>query len=139
MQFSTFRRHEIRKLLFQSSAESCPLPAFTLAALICAAQELIFHATLTCLQKEIRAACACGTGLGQYGAVGFSYNGEVATEESSASDSEDSEEDPEEAAPEDVDIDSLAANLGIDSFSVLLRRAEREEAEMAQGIFRKRK
>ena len=71
--------------------------------------------------------------------MGFSYNGEVAAGESSASDSEDSEEEPEEAAPEDVDVDSLAANLGIDSFSVLLRRAEREEAEMAQGIYKKRK
>lgn len=79
------------------------------------------------------------TGSGQYGAVGFSYNGEVAAEGSSGSDSEDSEEELEEAAPEDVDVDSLAANLGIDSFSVLLRRAEREETEMANGIFKRRK
>ena len=41
--------------------------------------------------------------------------------------------------PEDVNVDSLAANLGIDAFSVLLRRAEREEADMEQGIFKRRK
>ena len=78
------------------------------------------------------------TGSGQYGAVGFSYNGLTAAD-SSSSDSEDSDEDLDEPAPEDVDVDSLAANLGIDAFGVQLRRAEREEAEMAQGIFKRRK
>ena len=76
-------------------------------------------------------------GSGQYGAVGFSYNGEVAAEDSASS--EESDEDADEPAPEDVDVDSLAANLGIDAFSVLLRRAEREEAEMAAGIFKRRR
>jgi hypothetical protein len=75
--------------------------------------------------------------------VAFSYGGSGAQSESEASDSGSSDEDEEsDAEPEDeehADVDGLAANLGIDAFSVLLRRAEREEAEMAQGIFKKRK
>ena len=78
------------------------------------------------------------TGSGQYGAVGLSYNGAAAAD-SSGSDSGDSDEDLDEPAPEDINVDSLAANLGIDAFSVLLRRAEREEAEMADGIFKRRR
>ena len=71
--------------------------------------------------------------------MGFSYDGSAAADDSASSDSEESDEDAEEPAPEDVDVDSLAANVGIDSFSILLRRAEREEAEMAAGIFKRRK
>ena len=78
-------------------------------------------------------------GSGQYGAVGFSYNGEVAADDSASSEESDEDADADEPAPEDVDVDSLAANLGIDAFSVLLRRAEREEADMAAGIFKRRK
>ena len=70
--------------------------------------------------------------------MGFSYNGATAAD-SSSSDSENSDEDLDEPAPEDINVDSLAANLGIDAFSVLLRRAEREEAEMAEGIYKRRK
>ncbi|CAK0781024.1 hypothetical protein CVIRNUC_005260 [Coccomyxa viridis] len=85
-----------------------------------------------------RSSTGIPAGSGQYGAVGFSYNGATAAD-SSGSDSENSDEDLDEPAPEDINVDSLAANLGIDAFSVLLRRAEREEAEMAEGIYKRRK
>lgn len=83
-------------------------------------------------------------GAGQYGAVGFSYGSAEAQSDSGSEGSEEDDDEDDESAGEEeddasADIDGLAANLGIDSFSVLLRRAEREEAEMAQGIFKKKK
>lgn len=84
-------------------------------------------------------------GVGQYGAVGFSYGGapEAGEESGSASgDSEEEEEDEEsggEGNEQHADLDDLAANLGISTFSTLLRRAEREEEQIAQGIFPKKK
>jgi hypothetical protein len=80
--------------------------------------------------------------MGQYGAVGFSYGGALKPESGSEG-SQDEEEDEEDSEGEDgddtADVDGLAANLGINSFGALLRRAEREEEQMAQGIFPKKK
>ena len=71
-------------------------------------------------------------GSGLYGAVGFSYGGSgqaSISDASSDSGSEFSDEEDEDEAGDDA-IDSLAANLGIDNFSSMQRRAERlEEAE----------
>lgn len=95
------------------------------------------------MRRGLRAMICVGTGAGQYGAVGFSYGagGGQSETESSEGDSSEEEDESDGGADEDehADVDGLAANLGIDSFSVLLRRAEREEAEAAQGIFKKRK
>ena len=76
--------------------------------------------------------------------MGFSYGAAAAGESGSessdgGSSDEEDESDADEGEGEHADVNGLAANLGIDSFSVLLRRAEREEAEAAQGIFKKRK
>ena len=71
-------------------------------------------------------------GSGQYGAVGFSYGGSgqaSISDASSDSGSDFSDEEDEDEAGNDA-VDSLAANLGIDNFSSMQRRAERlEEAE----------
>ena len=70
----------------------------------------------------------CHAGSGQFGAVGFSYGG-AASEASSDSGSELSDEDDDEADGGEA-TDALAANLGIDNFCSMQRRAERlEEAE----------
>lgn len=86
------------------------------------------------------------TGSGQYGAVEFSYGGAQepgAKSESGSEGSQDDDEDEEESEGDEeadtADLDGLAANLGINSFGALLRRAEREEQQMAQGIFPKKK
>ncbi|CAL8468559.1 g8099 [Coccomyxa elongata] len=88
---------------------------------------------------------AAAAGIGQYGAVGFSYGGppEAGGESGSASEESEEEEEDEESGGEEneqhADLDGLAANLGISSFSTLLRRAEREEEQIARGIFPKKK
>lgn len=83
----------------------------------------------------------CFAGTGQFGAVGFSYGGhdEGGSGSGSASGTEsDSESEGDEGGEDDGegigDADGLAANLGIDSFSAVLRRAEREEAATALGL-----
>jgi hypothetical protein len=75
--------------------------------------------------------------MGQYGAVGFSYGGaagESGSEGDSGEDSGDGGSDAEEPGEGGEQADGLAANLGIDAFSVLLRRAEREEEAAAAGV-----
>lgn len=78
-------------------------------------------------------------GMGQYGAVGFSYGGaegsgsEEGYSGSEGGSGEDEESEAEEPGGEGEEADGLAANLCIDSFSVLLRRAEREEEAEATG------
>ena len=84
-----------------------------------------------------RQAFLCA-GSGQYGAVGFSYGGgahAAASDASSDSGSDFSDEDDE--ADGDEVTDALAANLGIDNFSSMQRRAERlEEAERLGKVIR---
>lgn len=91
------------------------------------------------LQRE---RCRALTGLGQYGAVGFSYGGGGESSGSEGSGSVGEASGPESEGSEGGaggEADDLAANLGIDAFSVLLRRAEREEATAADGKAVKKK
>lgn len=75
----------------------------------------------------------------QYGAVGFSY-GAGPRNRSSSSDSDSdassvsSEEDrDDEDLRKDRAADNLAANVGIEHFSLMLRRAEQQEEDEALG------
>jgi hypothetical protein len=71
-----------------------------------------------------------------YGAVGFSYGGApsaAAASGSSDSDADDGSDDERPLEDSEVATERAAAQLGIDNFAVMLRRAEREEAEMAEG------
>eukprot|EP00884_Botryococcus_braunii_P014638 jgi/Botrbrau1/23175/Bobra.0041s0026.1 len=78
----------------------------------------------------------------QYGAVGLRYDGgEEGGSSSGSSDSDDEEGEggsEEEAEDETSDeesrkLDQLAASMGLPNFSVMQRRAEREEADIAAG------
>ena len=74
---------------------------------------------------------------GHYGAVGFTYGG-AAPDPGSASgsdyESSSSEDDRDDNAKRaDNALDGLAANVGIDNFSVMLRRAEKQEEDEALG------
>lgn len=76
-----------------------------------------------------------------YGAVSFAYDTPIA-QESDLSNSEDesSDEDPDgghELGEEEVD--NLAANLGIEDFSSMLRQAEKQEADFAAGNVKRAK
>ena len=73
---------------------------------------------------------------GSYGAVGFSYGGAEGSSsgsdsEAKASSSEDDRDD--DAKRQDTALDGLAANVGIENFSVMLRRAEQQEEDEALG------
>ena len=85
-------------------------------------------------------AGARAAGTGPCAAVGFSYGGnggggsDSGGSDASGSDDSGSESDGDAGAGgAGDDADGLAANLGIDDFSALLRRAEREEAATALG------
>ncbi len=86
-------------------------------------------------------AGARAAGTGPFAAVGFSYGGggggggsDSGGSDASGSDDSGSESDGDAGAGgAGDDADGLAANLGIDDFSALLRRAEREEAATALG------
>jgi len=98
---------------------------------------LAVHLLCTCT------AGARAAGTGPFGAVGFSYGGggggggggasDSGASDASASDDSGSESDGGAGGGAGDDADGLAANLGIDDFSALLRRAEREEAATALG------
>lgn len=81
-------------------------------------------------------------GFGAYGAVGFAYDtSAVAGEEGSDSEEDSSDEgsDGEEGELGEEEVDNLAANLGIDGFSSLLRRTEKQEADFAAGNVKRAK
>ena len=83
-------------------------------------------------------------GYGEFGAVGFSYNGGPGVsgarlEESSASESSDSEDEEAVGAAGSEAVDNLAALLGLEDFSLMLRRTEREEANTAAGNIKRPK
>lgn len=89
----------------------------------------------------MRLAC---TGSGQYGAVGFAYDGGAASgSDESGSEGGDRSSGASGGSDEEGatgrEADGLAANLGIDAFGVLLRRAEREEEAAADGQASKKK
>ena len=102
---------------------------YHLESLIAASSEVL-QVTLHA-QGKMRCETGMHAGSGQYGAVGFSYGGGVPaaiSDASSGSGTDFSDEDDE--ADGDEATDALAANLGIDNFSSMQRRAERlEEAE----------
>lgn len=77
---------------------------------------------------------------GQYGAVGFSYGGaaESASESEYDSTSSEDERDDNEKRADDA-VDDLAANVGVDNFSVMLRRAKKQEEAEALGRAPRRK
>ena len=82
------------------------------------------------------------TGTGSYGAVGFAYDVTPGGEDPSGSGTSDSEDDwEEEEQPRlaDEDVDNLAANMGIDGFSAMLRRVEKQESEFAAGNVKRAK
>ena len=83
------------------------------------------------------APSAAGGTPGQYGAVGFSYGGAAddnSSESESGYDDSSSEDERDDAAKqEDNALDGLAANVGLDNFSVMLRRAEKQEEDEALG------
>ena len=83
------------------------------------------------------------TGTGAYGAVGYAYGtapGEENASESEADSSDEySEEEEERPHLDDEDVDNLAANMGIEGYSSMLRRVERPEAEFAAGNVKKAK
>ena len=77
-----------------------------------------------------------------YGAVGFSYEtGQAEAEDGSESGGESSEESDLEDTPQlgDANLDNLAANMGIENYSSLLRRVEKQEAEFAAGNVKRAK
>ena len=83
-------------------------------------------------------------GAGTYGAVGFAYGPSAASGEASESEGEgssDSDDSDEEETPQldDEAIDNLAANLGIEDYSSLLRRVEKQEADLARGDVKRAK
>ena len=82
-------------------------------------------------------------GTGAYGAVGFAYDTAIAAEDGSDSEAESSDEesDEEEERPrlDDEEVDNLAANMGIEGYSSMLRRVERQEAEFAAGNVKRAK
>ena len=83
------------------------------------------------------------TGSGAYGAVGFAYGTAAVPEEASASEADSSDEDSEEEEErphlDDEEVDNLAANMGIEGYSSMLRRVERQEAEFAAGNVKRAK
>ncbi len=107
-----------------TTISSLPVSVNLLALLlgICARQAL---------HQESLHCAAVGTGSGRYGAVGFSYGSGAQADASSGSDDSGSDfSDEDDEADGDEATDALAANLGIDNFTSMQRRAERlEEAE----------
>lgn len=86
---------------------------------------------------------AC-TGTGAYGAVGFAYDtaavpGDDASDSEVDSSEEESDEEEERAHLDDEEVDNLAANMGIEDYSSMLRRVERQEAEFAAGNVKRAK
>lgn len=83
----------------------------------------------------------CLTGSGTYGAVGFAYDTSAPGEASGseASSSEEDSEDEDRPHLDDEETDNLAANMGIDGYSAILRRVEKQEAEFAAGNVKRAK
>ena len=83
----------------------------------------------------------CHAGTGAYGAVGFAYDVTAGPEEGSGSEASSSEEESDDERPQldDEDVDNLAANMGIDGYSAMLRRVEKQEAEFAAGNVKRAK
>ena len=69
--------------------------------------------------------------------MGFAYDTTTAADgDASGSEGDSSEDDSDDERPRELgeeEVDNLAANLGIDSFSAMLRRAEKQEADFAAG------
>ena len=87
---------------------------------------------------------ACMVGAGTYGAVGFAYGPSAAGGEGSASEEEgssdfDDSDEEETAQLDDKAVDNLAANLGIEDYSSLLHRVEKQEADLARGDVKRAK
>lgn len=95
-------------------------------------------------------ASSMPAGQGEFSAVGFSYGGPVEDNmpsragdpvedlgEEASSDSDSGSEDEEQDADQACDL--LAANLGIDHFNVMLRRADKQEQDDALGQIKKPK
>lgn len=58
---------------------------------------------------------------------------------SEASSSEDDTDEEDRPELDDEDVDNLAANMGIERYSVMLRRVEKQEAEFAAGNVKRAK
>ena len=98
---------------------------------------------LEVLQQQAFAHSLCsgtgptgGAGPSQYGAVGFSYAGGDArsgseSDSGDSSSSDDDRNDDERSA--DLAADGLAANVGVDNFSLMLHRAEQQEEDEMLG------
>lgn len=72
--------------------------------------------------------------------MGFAYDTTTAQgSELSNSEDDSSEEGSEDERLGEEDVDNLAANLGIDDFSSMLRRVEKQEAEFAAGNVKRAK
>lgn len=74
--------------------------------------------------------------------MGFAYDTPAGGEDLSGSEASISgSESEEEDVPQldDEDVDNLAANMGIEGYSAMLRRVERQEAEFAAGNVKRAK
>lgn len=84
------------------------------------------------------------TGFGAYASVGFSYGGAGGNaggdgSEGSSSEESESEEEGVEPSITQEGLDRLAQVVGIDNFSVLLRKAEKEERDLELGLIKRPK
>ena len=101
------------------------------------------HAAASLLGVRVHLSWLALTGTGAYGAVGFAYGtapgGEDASDSDAYSSDEESEEEEERPHLDDEEVDNLAANMGIEGYSSMLRRVERQEAEFAAGNVKRAK
>ena len=73
--------------------------------------------------------------------MGFAYDTNDGANEAASESEEESSDSDVEDAPQlgDAELDNLAANMGIEDYSSLLRRVEKQEAEFAAGNTKKAK